>query len=284
MRFRLYTDIKEFYRDTYDIFMLHEAENVIPLGNLIIGNQGEDKTGWRDPAGWFMAVVEDEQGIRLTALMTPPYKLTLYATDNAYDDDALRCLIEGLRTNNIAVPGVMSGSALARRFAALYTGGDYKIACSQRIYELLRVNPDIPCVGTLRPVRESDMAFLPYWMEGFNSDCFGTPFTVPVDDTGARYQIDGGSTYVLEDAGMPVSMAKISRELQSLCCVSYVYTPPWLRGRGYASACVARLSQLALGKGFTRCVLYTDLANPTSNSIYQKIGYIPLCDSLDIAF
>jgi len=47
---------------------------------------------------------------------------------------------------------------------------------------------------------------------------------------------------------------------------------------------VAQISQMALDKGFDKCVLYTDLLNPTSNSIYQKIGYTPICDSLMLNF
>lgn len=59
----------------------------------------------------------------------------------------------------------------------------------------------------------------------------------------------------------------------------------WLvRNKGYASSCVAQVSQIALNKGFTKCVLYTDLLNPTSNSIYQKIGYTAICDSLMLKF
>ena len=66
--------------------------------------------------------------------------------------------------------------------------------------------------------------------------------------------------------------------------VNLVYTPPELRGRGYASACVAALSQQLLDAGWEFCTLYTDLANPTSNSIYQRIGYRPVCDSNEYHF
>ena len=82
MRFNLYSDINKFYKDTYDVLMRHEAQNLIPLGNIIIGIEGNDKTGWRDPAAWFMATVTDDSGILMTAIMTPPYNLTLYATYN----------------------------------------------------------------------------------------------------------------------------------------------------------------------------------------------------------
>ncbi len=53
MIYKQYTDVHAFYEDTYDVLMLHEAQNMILLGNLIIGHEGKDKTAWRDPANWF---------------------------------------------------------------------------------------------------------------------------------------------------------------------------------------------------------------------------------------
>ena len=286
MRFTRYTDVHAFYRDTYDILMRDETRNMILLGNLIIGEAGEDKTGWRDPRNWLMAAVSDATGAHLTALMTPPHNVTLYATDNEIDGDAFSCLIDGLVESGVPVPGVMAEKALAQRFAEMYcgrAGKTFAVSFNQRIYELTAVNPDIPDIGTLRPARESDMSFFPYWIGGFNSDCFHTPLAVWPDAEGYRYQI-AHELYILEDGGTPVSMAGITRKTPTACNVGWVYTPPYFRSRGYASACVAALSRLMLARGFAKCSLYTDLANPTSNSIYQKIGYVPLCDSLELRF
>jgi predicted GNAT family acetyltransferase len=66
--------------------------------------------------------------------------------------------------------------------------------------------------------------------------------------------------------------------------ITLVYTPPSFRGRGYASACVAALSASLLASGRKFCFLFTDLANPTSNSIYQKLGYRPVCDMREYCF
>jgi len=108
--------------------------------------------------------------------------------------------------------------------------------------------------------------------------------SIPQDEKLYRYRLSTKKIYVLEVNGIPVSMAGYTRELQTAIGVSFVYTPPYYRGKGYASSCVAQISQMALDKGFTKCVLYTDLLNPTSNSIYQKIGYTPVCDSLMLKF
>ena len=80
----------------------------------------------------------------------------------------------------------------------------------------------------------------------------------------------------------PASMAVAQGVTPNGCRVGYVYTPTELRGRGYASALVAELSQSMLDSGLNFCVLYTDLANPTSNGIYQRIGYNAICDVRDI--
>ena len=81
-----------------------------------------------------------------------------------------------------------------------------------------------------------------------------------------------------------VAMAGLERETARGIAISWVYTPAHLRRHGYATACVAALTQRMLDNGKSFCCLYTDLANPTSNSIYQKIGYRPVCDVQDWIF
>lgn len=95
---------------------------------------------------------------------------------------------------------------------------------------------------------------------------------IPQDEELYLYRLSSKKLYILEVDGQPVSMAGYTREMQTAIGVAFVYTPPYFRSRGYATSCVAQVSQMALNKGFAKCVLYTDLANSTSNSIYQKIG------------
>lgn len=75
-------------------------------------------------------------------------------------------------------------------------------------------------------------------------------------------------------------MAASARPTKRAIAVNGVYTPPRWRRHGYATACVAALSEILLRRGFAFCVLYTDLANPTSNGIYTRIGYRPVRDFL----
>ena len=287
MQCKLYADVREFYNDTYAVLMRHEAQNLIPLGNIIMGNEGKDKTEWRDPANWLMAAVSDADGIQLTAIMTPPHNITLYATDNIMNPAAVSCLIDGLKEHEI--PGVMTEKSLAETFAKAYTsrnGSTFTTSMSQCIYELTAVNSDIPILGDLRLLDEKDMHFFPYWLEAFHAaNRYGnTEMYIPQDAAPYLHRLSTKKLYILEDEGIPVSMAGYTREMQTAIGVAFVYTPSYYRKKGYATSCVAQISQMALTQGFEKCVLYTDLANPTSNSIYQKIGYIPVCDSLMLKF
>jgi len=267
--------------------MAHEAQNLIPLGNLIIGYEGKDKAEWRDPANWYMATVADNNGILLTAIMTPPHNIALYATGNKINDDAINCLLDGIADHPI--PGVLAEKSLAEYFARAYTtrkGMSFEVAMDLREYELTEVSPLVPQIGTLRLVEEKDLTFLPFWVEALGAAAtYGaTTMKIPESAEPYHYRISKKMLYCLEVDGIPVSIAGITRQMQTVAGVGLVYTPPYFRGKGYASSCVAQVSQIILDNGFARCVLYTDLANPTSNSIYQKIGYQPICDSLTLRF
>jgi predicted GNAT family acetyltransferase len=93
----------------------------------------------------------------------------------------------------------------------------------------------------------------------------------------ATHWLGARGLWVWEDEGL-VAMAGAGGRTPTGIRIGAVYTPPDKRRRGYASALVAALSQAQLDAGRRFCFLYTDLANPTSNHIYQAIGYEPVCD------
>ncbi|MCL1863876.1 MAG: GNAT family N-acetyltransferase [Defluviitaleaceae bacterium] len=287
MTFKTYKDIKTFYTAVYDILLCGEVQNLVPLGNIIIGNEGKDKTEWRDSANWFMATVSDANGIKLTALMTPPFNLTLYMTDNIENEDALDSLVDGLLSENITIPGILAENSLAILFAEKYAkvfGKPYHTNMKMRIHQLQKVNLQPNPTNKIRLLTENDMDFFPFWVECMNYDFFEKPIKINDDIKKYLHLINQKNCYILEDNGIPVTIAKASRPMQTVCGVADVYTPPYFRRRGYATSCVAQLSQLLLDKGYEKCALYTDLSNPISNSIYKKVGYTPVCDTLDIKF
>ena len=104
--------------------------------------------------------------------------------------------------------------------------------------------------------------------------------TVTVVDERLGY---GGIT-LWEAGGVPVSLAGRTRVVAGMVRVAPVYTPPEMRGRGYAGAATAAVSQAPLDAGVREVVLYTDLANPTSNVLYQRLGYRPVEDRVVLSF
>lgn len=90
-------------------------------------------------------------------------------------------------------------------------------------------------------------------------------------------QLKHGTAFIWQD-GSPVSLACMAVKTGRIACINMVYTPSAFRNQGYASSCVAALSQLLLAQGAEACCLFTDLANLTSNKIYRAIGYKPVED------
>jgi predicted GNAT family acetyltransferase len=76
-----------------------------------------------------------------------------------------------------------------------------------------------------------------------------------------------------------VSVAGYGGDTPNGIRIGPVFTPPELRGRGYATSLVAQLSSRLLAEGRRFCFLYTDLANPTANAIYERIGYVRVCEA-----
>jgi hypothetical protein len=162
------------------------------------------------------------------------------------------------------------------------TGAKYKAGMRQRLYELRTVIPAQTAPGALRLASENDLDLVARWIGEFSTEA------LPGGDM-AKSRESAASRIALRDVYLwesmqPVSMAATTRPTTNGIGISLVYTPPGLRGKGYASACVAALSQRLLDSGRKFCCLFTDLSNPTSNHIYQSIGYTPVADFKELIF
>jgi predicted GNAT family acetyltransferase len=145
----------------------------------------------------------------------------------------------------------------------------------------LPARPHVPFVvsGSFRLADGTDIELVDLWHQQFVDAFEGPGRVVPSLD---RHVADG-RVGLWEDAGRTVSMAYASPASGGVTRISGVWTPPELRGHGYASGVVAALSAARLDAG-EACMLYTDLANPTSNAIYGAMGYRRVGDSISIAF
>ncbi|MBI4729574.1 MAG: GNAT family N-acetyltransferase [Acidobacteria bacterium] len=266
----------ETFRARVDPFLrAREAEN-----NLLFGILHAIQAG-RHPE-WFLSLLERAGEIEAVAIMTPPHNLAL----SMARDDAARDLADRIHETGLAPPGVSGPANEARIFAERWVergGGSFARTMAQRIYRLTAVRPPGGVAGSLRPASRGDLDLLTEWLIAFAGEA-GIPG--PQHDPAwardrAEWSLRGDreGLALWETRGVPVSLAGFSGPTPNGIRVGPVYTPPARRRRGYASACVAALSASLLESGFRFCFLYTDLANPTSNAIYQRIGYEPVCDA-----
>lgn len=229
-----------------------------------------------DGPDWF-GVVRDDTGVRGAALQTPPHPVNI-----ACDLQDVEALTEALRAVNQPVESVLGTVASAEAFAARWTegrGGKAEVFMNQRRFELTSVRrPPAPPSGAMRPARQDEGAELLNWARAYACDCGLDPSTVGTRN-GGMHSLDEGRLFVWDD-GSKRSMAATARETPSGATINTVYTPPGDRGKGYASVLVADLSQRVIDGGKSFCMLFTDLANPVSNSIYTKVGYAPREDYL----
>lgn len=225
------------------------------------------------------AVVRRDGEVVAAALMTPPFKAVVSCTD---DPDAIPALAGELARAGIALPGITAPPDVATAFAQAWAAGGGPIAhrtMAERIYRLAHVTPPRNVPGTLRIADVRDRDLLRSWAHAFLLETHGR--THPNE---ARDVVDAGLRsgtrvfYLWEHEGRSVSMAGVTGPTPHGVRVGPVYTPPADRGHGFASAVTAAASQAQLDQGRKYVYLFTDLNNPTSNKIYQAIGYEPVID------
>jgi uncharacterized protein len=274
-----FSDAGEFLELVQPFLLRREAEHCLILG-LLDGLRAGEQWGTEPP---LMASVENHDEVAAVALMTPPHNLIVSWTA---DDSTLDEIARELHAKAEAVPGVNSSADIARKFALKWSelsGHTFRVQMAQRIYQLSRVTIEARAAGRLREPDQSDDALLREWRAAFSIDAEG------VDPGQAREAAalplpKSRRLLLWEVEGTAVSMAGYSGPTPNGIRVAWVYTPPENRGKGFAGACVAALSQKLLDDGRKFCFLYTDLANPISNHVYQKIGYEPVTDATVYSF
>lgn len=232
--------------------------------------------GEAEPGALF-GTVEAEGAVVGCVIRTPPHKLLV----THMPVGAAAAVVDGVAALFDSIPAVLGPRKVAEAVAELWVqrrGGTARLGMRQGIYVLSEVVPVLGVSGQARLATADDLDLLIPWGEGFGRDA-GAMFTLPAD--GVRKLVERNDMFVWDD-GRPVCMTVAQGVTGRGCRVGYVYTPPELRGGGYASALVAAVSQRMLDSGLAFCALYTDLSNPTSNSIYQKIGYVRIAEVVDV--
>ncbi|MFC1412856.1 GNAT family N-acetyltransferase [Streptacidiphilus sp. N1-12] len=197
---------------------------------------------------------------------------------------AARALALKWRSSGIEIDGVAGGTDAARSLALEWTArqGRWSVFRKQRLYrldELLLPPMDDEAEPRLATVR--DVLLVARWFAEFAVDIGEErrDFTTAV---GRR--VRAGQLALWQVAGEPVAMAGFTAVVLGQGRVSPVYTPPELRGRGYAAGATAAASAALMTAGAKEVLLFTDLANPTSNALYQRLGYRPVDDWVTLDF
>ena len=279
MKVESYIDLNLYLQAVEEYLLKNEVKNNLPIGILYsLKDAEEDKT--KDL--FFSRVVDDNKNI-LLAIMTPPQNLIIVGEDNDKTTEAIKALIEYLSDNTIDIPGVIGEKILAEKFKKqwlIMRESEVELFMAQRIFKLTNLNQVEIASGLFRRVKLDDLEIIKDWYISFNQESLSKKIDEEKARNHVRKAIESGRYYGWEKECRLVSIASRARNTKNAVAVNFVYTPEEYRGNGYATSTVAKLSQELLNEGYKYCCLFTDLANPTSNSIYKKIGYEPIADYL----
>jgi uncharacterized protein len=255
--------------------MLYARETV---NNLILGvseRLAKDPTAYENP--FFAVVRADDGAVILAAVMTPPHNLILAGENHA--ELGFHALITHLQDNHIQVPGVIAPVEIADPFTWAWkhqVAESGEVSMRMRVYELRQVQMPVLPPGKFEMAKNADIPTIAKWVQAFESEALHK--SQDLDYVRAEALITQGNVFVWSHDNKPVSMAMKNRPIAHSITVSGVYTPPEHRRQGYAGVLVAHLSQHLLDEGYQFINLFTDLDNPTSNKIYQEVGYHPVCN------
>ncbi len=279
VRLRRAEGARDFFGRARAFLLAAEAEHNLILGlshGLVTGDHDYD-----EPI--HLATVEGEGGVEGYVFRTPPFKVGVSALPPAL----IPAVVDDLSERYDRIPAVLgpepTAVALAEAWAARF-GGRVEIRQRMRIHRASVLEPDPhdgrpPPSGRLRAATVREVDLVTGWLEGFVEEA-----RVEGGDLRrlAERMTEAGAIWMWDDDG-PVSMVGATGATPNGIRIGYVWTPAPERGRGYATTAVAALTEHLLATGRRFVFLYTDLANPTSNTIYARIGYRPVCDVVDAA-
>lgn len=249
-----------------------EAEN-----NLILSIAGRIASEESDKDDFLFLSVEDRGDVVGCAFRTPPWKLGL----TECPPGAIEMMVDCVHARYPDLGAILGPKKTARSFAATWArrfGLTFRPGMLQRVYELnVVVEPDPPVIGAVRAAEETEKPLLVEWLLAFHKEV-GFPLDDP-ETSAARY-INNGEAWFWCDPS-PVSLAICTGHTRNGVRIGLVFTPVEKRGHGYASGVTAALAQMALDRGKRTCFLFANVGNPTSNKIYQSIGFRPVVDVID---
>lgn len=277
---KVHKSAKGFLRQVGPHLYKNEAENGLILG--ICETLASSVHHYKQSPLLLRAAKEGKT--RTVAVQTPPHNLIL----SSGSPSDLKILAKFLFEKDMSFPGVIGPIKEVESFLEHWRKlKTVKIqqTIKQGIYRLDRVIFPSEKSGRMELAQPADQRRLGRWLGDFFAESLPSDARSAKENLAvARHKIEQKQAYVWRVGRTAVSMVFASRPTRNGIAIGPVFTPVSHREHGYASALVAHASQHLLDEGKKFCTLYTDLSNPTSNRIYQRIGYYPIGDSQHVAF
>lgn len=278
MTWTLTEDVEEYLAAAGDMLRSEPAQHTLLLTiSETLRARGGHAFGQADPLfGWW----QEAGGVTAALLQTPPFPAVI----TPMPQHAATALAGVLASRGWDPRGVNGPAGTARGFAAAWqsqTGRDASVQRRSRLFRLAGLEPPAGVPGRARPAGPSDRDLLVAWFDAFRTEIGETNWHA---DEMVEDRLSYPSLAFWEDGGQPVSLAGRTRAVAGQVRIGPVYTPPGQRGRGYGGAVTAAVTQAALDAGAGEVLLFTDLANPTSNALYQRLGYRSVSDFLVLEF
>ncbi|PRT03385.1 GNAT family N-acetyltransferase [Bacillus wiedmannii] len=270
IQLHVYKEILHFKEDVTPFLEKNEQENNLILGVLQMVQQ---------PI--FMGVAKQREEIKVVFLQTEEKKQIIVATSEMMEEEIVE-LAKRLAEVYPNVPGLIGNKKTVQRLAeeiAVLENKKTNVVMEQGVYALQQVKKKWTEDGAFREIGSDELPLIEQWIYQFCEDV-RLPTTKEEAKQTAHTLITNRRLFGLDVDGKLVSVAAKTRPTTNNITVNFVYTPKEARKKGYASSCVAALSQRMLDEGYKTTTLYTDLANPTSNKIYQEIGYEQIAESV----
>lgn len=239
---------------------------------------------------WWLVVRDGSRvvGVAMRTVPMPPHALFVLPMP----DEAAVALARTLHERNEVARGfngALPATQLVADETARLVGGATRMAERTRLHSVTRLVPPRPVPGRLRLARPEDVDLVLRWFLAFDVDAAeqaGRPgehvMLEPPDATALLPRIEQGRVWLWEDEdGVPVHLTATSPPVYGVARIGPVFTPRERRGQGFASAAVGAVTQLLLDKGLRVC-LFTDQGNPTSNRVYEALGYRPVVDMANL--
>ncbi|MBA2175167.1 GNAT family N-acetyltransferase [Halobacillus locisalis] len=262
-------DVQSCKEEVESLLVKREAENNLPLGLL---KNFPDSKSEQPPS---LIYIKDHGRIVSMAMRTPPH-LWILPSISTTSQETIERLVHFIVENNLELPGVLGEQQAVQWFIdACEQAGKFsaQLHMRQGIYRLDELRPIDLQSGELIVADQSHLSLAKQWFRQYAIE-LDEPMMKEQAEQTAESMISDQKMHLWVVDGEPVSMVNQARVTPNGVTINGVYTPDHFKKKGYATQATYHLSKKLLNSGYQFCSLYTDLDNPTSNSIYKRIGYV----------